>query len=104
MGMIKRGLIYILISVVAFGLFVGYSVGAEGSSMAYTMYAAPVIEDAVLFDTYTIDFCATKTPVNTYWSLCNFSMYLSEETKKEYEGINGGGGALGLEKALDGTV
>ena len=71
--------------------------------MAYNIYSDPDLSaTSKVFRSFIIDFKATKTPIHTYWALCNFGLYFSEETKELYPGIAGGGAYAGLQLRDDG--
>jgi hypothetical protein len=72
--------------------------------MAYNIYSDPDLSGTSrVFESFTIDFRATKTLIHTYWALCNFGLYFSEETKEAYPEIAGGGAYAGLQLRDDGT-
>ncbi len=71
--------------------------------MAYNIYSDPDLSaTSRVFKSYIIDFKATKTPIHTYWALCNFGLYFSNETKELYPDITGGGAYAGLQLRDDG--
>lgn len=62
--------------------------------MAHNIYSDPVIESSTKkYNTFSIDFRGKKTPLNTYWALCNFRMDLSSFGKN----ATGGGAYAGLQ-------
>jgi len=67
--------------------------------MAYNIYAYPQIEGEYAFDTYMIEMSSEMDIDCTYWSLANFRMHISEETKKMYRDIRSGGAYAGLQHA-----
>ncbi|MBQ9129692.1 MAG: DUF3472 domain-containing protein [Clostridia bacterium] len=72
--------------------------------MAYNIYSDPDLSaTSRAFKSFVIDFCATKRLIHTYWALCNFGLYFSEETKEAYPEIAGGGAYAGLQLRDDGT-
>ena len=77
----------------------GASVFAADYYMAYNFYGNPDLSSTSRkFDSFMIDFRGTITPNNTYWSLCNFGMYLgSARTKAAYPSISGFGAYCGLQ-------
>ena len=75
-------------------LFVAFA----DSPMAYNLYIAPdVSKTRKIFSTFMIDMKADQTPYYTYWSLCNFNLYLSAQSKRAYPGLSGGGAYAGLQ-------
>lgn len=71
--------------------------------MAYNIYSDPDLsKTSRAFKSFTIDFEGVQTPIHTYWALCNFGLYFSEETKAAYPNINGGGAYAGLQMRDDG--
>ncbi len=68
-------------------------------NMAYNIYSDPDLsKTSKAFDSFVIDFRGARTPILTYWALCNFGLYFSEETKAEFPGITGGGAYAGLQR------
>ena len=68
------------------------------AEMAYNGYSAPDVSGTSgLYDTFSIDFRSKDTPYYTYWALANFNLYLSNETKRAYRSISGGGAYAGLQ-------
>ena len=70
--------------------------------MAQNIYSNPVLRGTSgAFDGFSIDFRGVKTPLSTYWSLCNFGMDLTE-FKKKYPDARGGGAYAGLQNTVIG--
>ena len=70
--------------------------------MAQNIYSNPVLRGTSgTFDGFSIDFRGVKTPLSTYWSLCNFGMDLTEFRKK-YPDARGGGAYAGLQNTVIG--
>ncbi len=68
------------------------------NKMAYNIYSEPQFgEVPQAFVTYSIDMRSDQAAPITYWSLANFSMYISEATKKKYNQIEGGGCYAGIQ-------
>ena len=68
-------------------------------NMAYNIYSDPDLsKTSKAFDSFVIDFRGARTPILTYWALCNFGLYFSEETKAQFPGIAGGGAYAGLQR------
>ena len=68
-------------------------------NMAYNIYSDPDLSGtSKVFKSFVIDFRGARTPILTYWALCNFGLYFSEETKAEFPGIAGGGAYAGLQR------
>jgi hypothetical protein len=71
--------------------------------MAYNIYSDPDLsKTSNTFTTFSIDFRGVQTPKLTYWALCNFGLYFSDEVKAEYPNIRGGGAYAGLQDVDDG--
>lgn len=99
----KRAVSVIALCIFFFCTVFEYGACAEENSMAYTMYSTPEIEDAVLFDTYTIDFYIASDAENTFWSLCNYNVYQSLAVKKMYGTIFDRGGLSGVQRQAGGN-
>ena len=68
------------------------------NKMAYNIYSEPQFGDVPqAFVTYSIDMRSDQAAPITYWSLANFSMYISDATKKKYNQIEGGGCYAGIQ-------
>ena len=68
-------------------------------NMAYNIYSDPDLSGtSKVFKSFVIDFRGARTPILTYWALCNFGLYFSEETKAQFPGIAGGGAYAGLQR------
>ena len=69
--------------------------------MAFNFYADPIVsETSGKYNSFIIDFKADKTPLATYWSLLNFSLYAkSPRTQEAYSGIRGVHGYAGLQNS-----
>ncbi|MBQ8399359.1 MAG: DUF3472 domain-containing protein, partial [Clostridia bacterium] len=73
------------------------SSSADGE-MAYNIYSDPFLSDTSgNFETFMIDFRATKSANYTYWALANFAMQITPETLSEYQSFKLGGGYAGLQ-------
>ena len=69
--------------------------------MAHNIYSDPDLsKTSGQFEGFTIDFQGIETPDQTYWSLCNFHMDLTE-FKKTYPDAIGGGGYGGLQTTIN---
>ncbi|MBE6672588.1 MAG: DUF3472 domain-containing protein [Ruminococcaceae bacterium] len=93
----------VLASLLALAMLLGMPlvIGADQGplDMAYNIYSNPVFKGEKAFDTFMIEMKSDLDPDCTYWSLANFSMYISPETRKEYRDITAGGAYAGLQHA-----
>ena len=66
-------------------------------SLAKNIYSFPDLSNTnEMFDTFMIDFRGVKTPLSTFWSLCNWQMDLTE-FKKTHSNVKGGEGRAGFQ-------
>ena len=94
----KRTIILTLFSLILTAAMVCASPLSSFAEMAYNGYSAPDVSGTSgLYDTFSIDFRSKDTPYYTYWALANFNLYLSNETKRVYRNISGGGAYAGLQ-------
>ncbi len=94
-----------LVSAMLLGSAVGVSVTAEeeDTRMAYNIYSNPQFGSIPnAFETFSIDMYVTESAPYTYWSLANFNMHISEQTKKEYRDIRDGGAYAGMQTRGEG--
>lgn len=97
---VKRALIFAVIMAMAISSCI--SAYATDDFMAYNIYSDPVLTGTSnTFTTFSIDFRGVQTPELTYWALCNFGLYFSDEVKAEYPNIRGGGAYAGLQNVSD---
>lgn len=78
---------------------------AQESKMAHNIYSDPILPNASnqKYDTFLIDFKGTKTPIHTYWALCNFNIDLTSfKEEHNYYDVTGGGAYAGLQNTNTG--
>lgn len=72
--------------------------------MAQNIYSNPVLrETSGKFEGFSIDFRGVKTPLSTYWALCNWGMDLTA-FKEEHPDAHGGGAYAGLQNTVIGRL
>lgn len=70
--------------------------------MAQNIYSNPVLrETSGKFDGFSIEFRGVKTPLSTYWALCNWGMDLTS-FKEAHPDAHGGGAYAGLQNTVIG--
>jgi hypothetical protein len=94
----KRILTLLLMAAMLLGLPLSIRAD-EPLPMAYNIYAYPQFEGDLAFDTYMIEMYSDLDIDCTYWSLANFKMHISDETKRLYRDISAGGAYAGLQHA-----
>lgn len=102
--MIKKFCI-IVIAIVLMIIMNKNLVFAQESKMAHNIYSDPILpsESSGKYDTFLIDFKGTKTPIYTYWALCNFDIDLTAfKEKYNYYDVTGGGAYAGLQNTEEG--
>ena len=102
--MIKK--IYVIIIAIVLTIIMNENlVFAQESKMAHNIYSDPIFknESSEKYDTFLIDFKGTKTPIYTYWALCNFDIDLTAfKEKYNYYDVTGGGAYAGLQNTEEG--
>lgn len=92
----KKVMISILLSLI----FINYS----NCSLPKNIYSFPDLsQTSGKFNTFMIDFKGIKTPISTFWSLCNWQMDLTE-FRKTHEKAIGGGAQGGFQKNKNGQT
>ena len=72
--------------------------------MAQNIYSNPVLRGTSgKFEGFSIDFRGVKTPLSTYWALCNWGMDLTS-FKQEHPDAHGGGAYAGLQNTVIGRL
>ena len=72
--------------------------------MAQNIYSNPVLRGTSgAFEGFSIDFRGVKTPLSTYWALCNWGMDLTS-FKKEHPDAHGGGAYAGMQNTVIGRL
>ena len=72
--------------------------------MAQNIYSNPVLaKTSGKFDGFSIDFKGVKTPLSTYWALCNWGMDLTD-FRKDHPDAHGGGAYAGLQNTVIGRL
>ena len=97
----KRILSFLLLTamLMSLPLYVGADETEENPSldMAYNIYSNPVLPRENAFDTFVIEMRSDLDPDCTYWSLANFQLHISDQTKALYRDIEGGHVYAGLQ-------